>query len=77
MTCGAGLGAGFAVDYALADAPDLVRLFAVGGSALGVIALLLATWQKITPRSIAASMKDKKPEDQSLLPTRSTVDDAP
>jgi O-antigen/teichoic acid export membrane protein len=58
MACAAaGIGVGFAVDVAIGNASDLVRLIAIGGSAIAMIVLLLATWQKITPRSIAASLK--------------------
>jgi O-antigen/teichoic acid export membrane protein len=53
----AGVAVGFAVDLALGNASDAVRLVSIGGSALATIALLLATWQNITPRSIAASLK--------------------
>ncbi len=56
-TCGLGIAAGFGIDHLLPGASDVVRLLAIGGGALGVIILLLATWQKITPRSIAASMR--------------------
>jgi len=54
--CAVGTAVGFAVDVALPSASDAVRLLAIGGSALAVIAVLLATWQKITPRSIAAAL---------------------
>jgi O-antigen/teichoic acid export membrane protein len=53
----AGIAVGFAVDLALPHAPDAARLVAIAGSALATIALLLATWQKITPKFIAASLK--------------------
>jgi hypothetical protein len=53
----AGLAIGFAVDFAIGNASDVVRLIAIGGSALATIMLLLVTWQKITPRSITASLK--------------------
>jgi O-antigen/teichoic acid export membrane protein len=56
-SCGAGLGVGFGVSYAMAGAGDLARMIAIGGSSLVVTIALLATWQKITPRSIAESMK--------------------
>jgi teichuronic acid exporter len=55
--CAIGTAVGFAVGAALASASDAVRIVAVGGSALGTIAVLLATWQKITPRSIAAALR--------------------
>jgi hypothetical protein len=53
----AGLAVGFAVDFLTGDASDVIRLVAIGGSALATIVLLLVTWQKITPRAIAASLK--------------------
>ena len=56
-TCGVGLGVGFGIDSLTSGASDLVHLLAIGGGALGAIVLLLATWQKVTPRSIAASMR--------------------
>jgi O-antigen/teichoic acid export membrane protein len=53
----AGIAVGFAIDLALPHAGDALRLGAIAGAALATIALLLATWQKITPRFIAASLK--------------------
>ena len=53
----AGIAVGFGIDLALPHASDIIRLVAIGGSALATIAILLATWQGITPRSIAASLK--------------------
>jgi O-antigen/teichoic acid export membrane protein len=53
----AGIAIGFGVDRATGEASDVIRLVAIGGSALATIVLLLVTWQKITPRSIAASLK--------------------
>jgi O-antigen/teichoic acid export membrane protein len=59
--CAVGCGVGLAVDYLVVPhAGDVVRLVAIGGSALAAMAFLLATWQKITPRSIAASMKEPR-----------------
>jgi O-antigen/teichoic acid export membrane protein len=55
--CAVGTAVGFAVSAALPHASDGVRILAVGGGALATIAVLLATWQKITPRSIAASLR--------------------
>jgi O-antigen/teichoic acid export membrane protein len=55
--CLGGFIAGLATKLALADASDKLRLVAVTLATFGAIGLLLATWQKITPRSIAASMK--------------------
>lgn len=54
--CAVGLGAGFGVSLALPHAGDAVRLVAIGGASLVVTAALLASWQKITPRSIRASL---------------------
>ncbi len=55
--CAIGIAVGFAASAALPDATDVVRLVAVGGSALIVIGVMLATWQKITPRSIVAALR--------------------
>lgn len=59
MICaGAGIAVGFAVDLlAVPDASDPLRLVTIAGSALATILLLLAFWQKVTPRSVAASLK--------------------
>jgi O-antigen/teichoic acid export membrane protein len=52
------IAVGFAVDLLLVPhASDPIRLAAIAGSALATIGLLLAFWQKVTPRSIAASLK--------------------
>jgi O-antigen/teichoic acid export membrane protein len=53
----AGIAVGFAVDFAVPHASDVTRLAAIGGSALATIGLLLATWQGITPKRIARSLK--------------------
>jgi O-antigen/teichoic acid export membrane protein len=55
--CLAGLVAGASVSLALPEASDAVRLVAIGGAALAVSAAMLATWQKITPRSILAALR--------------------
>jgi O-antigen/teichoic acid export membrane protein len=55
--CLAGLVAGLAVSSVLPRAGDLTRMLAVGGAALSVTLVLIATWQRITPRSIAAAIK--------------------
>ena len=55
--CLAGLAVGLGVSLALPAATDLVRLIAVGGAALVVTFGLLATWQGITPRSVAAAIR--------------------
>ena len=58
MICaGAGIAVGFTIDLAMPDAPDALRLVSISASALTTIAILLATWQKITPKFIAASLK--------------------
>ncbi|HUS32355.1 MAG TPA: oligosaccharide flippase family protein [Kofleriaceae bacterium] len=56
-TCAAGLCAGMAVSLALPHAGPAVRMLAIGGTAIGVIALLLAVWQKITPRSMLRAVR--------------------
>ncbi|HTL36229.1 MAG TPA: oligosaccharide flippase family protein [Kofleriaceae bacterium] len=56
-TCAAGLAAGEAMSLALRHAGPVLRLAAIGGTAFGVIGLLLAVWQGITPRSIGKSLK--------------------
>ena len=55
--CLAGLVAGLVVSNVLLRAGDLARMLAIGGAALAVTLVLLATWQRITPRSIAAAIK--------------------
>ena len=55
--CLGGFAAGLAVDLALPHASDLVRLVAIGGTAIVVIVALLSTGQQITPRSIGAALK--------------------
>jgi len=58
MICaGAGIAVGFTIDLAMPDAPDALRLVSISASALTTIAILLATWQKITPKFIASSLK--------------------
>lgn len=54
--CAAGALAGIGVSIALTGMSDAVRLFAIGGTALVVMLVLLVTWQKITPRSIKAAI---------------------
>jgi O-antigen/teichoic acid export membrane protein len=56
-TCAAGAAAGIGVSIVLADAAEIVRIFAIGGTALAVMLTLLVTWQKITPKSIKAAIK--------------------
>ena len=55
--CAAGVAVGSAVSLALADAGDLTRLLAIAAAFLVTTGALLATWQKITPRVIAASLR--------------------
>lgn len=55
--CLAGYLVGLAVSFAVPTLSDGWRLLAVGGSALVVMFGLLAFWQGITPRSIAAAVK--------------------
>jgi O-antigen/teichoic acid export membrane protein len=55
--CAIGTAVGLATSIALPHASDAVRLVAIAGSALAAITVLLASWQKITPRSIAASLR--------------------
>jgi hypothetical protein len=45
------------MSLALRHAGPVLRLAAIGGTAFGVIGLLLAVWQGITPRSIGKSLK--------------------
>jgi hypothetical protein len=52
-----GLALGYAVSLAVGNAGDAVRMITVGGSALAGTFAMLAYWQKITPRSIKASLK--------------------
>lgn len=54
--CLAGGVAGLVVMLALGDASRFVRMVGVGTASLGVTVALLATWQKITPRSIKAAV---------------------
>ena len=56
-SCAAGVAAGSGVSLALADEGDLSRLLAISAAFLVTTAALLTTWQKITPRSIAAALK--------------------
>ncbi|MDB4952640.1 MAG: lipopolysaccharide biosynthesis protein [Myxococcales bacterium] len=56
-SCIAGGLAGFGVSLALPHESAGVRLIAVGGTAIAVMLTLFATWQKITPKSIAKSLK--------------------
>ncbi len=55
--CAAGAVVGVGVSIALAGMSDAVRLFGIGGAALAVMLVLLVTWQKITPRTIKASLQ--------------------
>jgi O-antigen/teichoic acid export membrane protein len=55
--CLGGFIAGLATKLAMSGASDKLRLVVVSAVTFSVILLLLAFWQKITPRSISASMK--------------------
>lgn len=55
--CLAGLAAGLAVALVLPAVAPVVRMVVVGGASLAVTLSLVATWQKITPRSIAAALR--------------------
>ena len=55
--CLGGFIAGLLTKLALSGATDKVRLGVVSLVTFAVILTLLATWQKITPRSISATMK--------------------
>jgi O-antigen/teichoic acid export membrane protein len=55
--CAGGAAGGLVVAWALSGASDAVRMVAVGFTALGATAALLAAWQGITPRSIAAALR--------------------
>lgn len=55
--CLAGFAAGLAASYLIPDAHHLIRLVAITIACLGVTALLLAYWQKITPRSIGRAIR--------------------
>ncbi len=55
--CVAGVGAGFAVSHLLAESSNVTRMLAIGGTSLAVTALLLSTWQKITPRSVMRALQ--------------------
>src|SRR4051794_37078897 len=55
--CVAGLAAGAVVAWILPPASDVLRMIAIGGAALVVTFALVATWQRITPRTLAASLR--------------------
>lgn len=55
--CAAGFAVGLVVELAIPDVSDGVHLVLVGGSALVVMCALVATWQKITPASIARAVR--------------------
>ena len=58
VSCGIAAGVGFGIDLLLPTASDVVRLAAIGGSAVVTMAILFRYWQKLTPRSIARSFHD-------------------
>lgn len=55
--CLAGLVVGLLVSAGLPQASDVTRMLAIGGAALAVTFTLIATWQRITPRSVAAAIR--------------------
>ena len=55
--CLGGYLAGLAVKQLLGGQTDGVRMLIVSATAMTVIGLLLAFWQKITPRSIGRALK--------------------
>lgn len=59
VTCAIGGAVGWIVDQLIGDASNAIRLAGVAGSSLGTIAVLLAAWQNVTPRSIAAALRDE------------------
>ena len=56
-SAGLAIAAGFAARYLLADVSVVPRMLGTAGAMLGVLAILLVWWQKITPRSIVQSLK--------------------
>jgi O-antigen/teichoic acid export membrane protein len=60
VTCGVGIGCGFAARYLLADVGEVTRMIASAATLLAVTAGLLAWWQKITPRSIVSSLRGSR-----------------
>jgi len=56
--CLAGLAAGLAVSVGLPEASDVARMLAIGGAALAVTFALIALWQRITPRSVLAAIRE-------------------
>ena len=57
--CLAGLAAGLGTSAGLSGASDVLRMVAIGGAAIVVTFALIATWQRITPRSIAAAIRGR------------------
>jgi O-antigen/teichoic acid export membrane protein len=55
--CLAGFVVGLVVKVVLAGSSDKVRLLLVGAASMTTILVLLAYWQKITPRSISRTLK--------------------
>lgn len=56
-SCGLGIAAGFGARSVLGDANNVTRMVGSAGAMLVVTIALLVWWQKITPRSIASSLK--------------------
>jgi len=57
-SCAAGCGVGLAVGWLLPHDWQWVRLIGIAGSALLTIGMLFVYWLKLTPKTIAASLKD-------------------
>jgi O-antigen/teichoic acid export membrane protein len=57
ISCGAGIGAGFAMAALLPPVDRVAHMLVVGGASLAVTLGLLATWQKITPGAIVRSLR--------------------
>ncbi len=55
--CLAGFVAGLGASAAMTTAPPVARLLGISATALAVTFLLVAYWQKITPRSVARALK--------------------
>jgi len=61
-SCAAGFAAGLALDAVLPPLGHVAHMVIIGGASLVVTGAFLAFWQKITPRSIAAAMKEPADE---------------
>jgi O-antigen/teichoic acid export membrane protein len=56
-SCGLGIVAGFVVSALSPGLGHVLHMILVAATSLGVTALLLAYWQKMTPRSVARSLR--------------------